>query len=104
MASQACARRFGYSIYNAQNNKVTHLPSLISEARIYRDGRVVFTGAPQLIDVSGQLDTKRITAAGGLRLGTSLEPGEYQLQIVVTDASREPRRTAVRWIDFQIEK
>jgi hypothetical protein len=37
------------------------------------------------------------------RLGTDLAPGDYVLQVVVTDLlAEEPRRTASSWIDFEI--
>ena len=91
---------FGYSVYNARLDKGTL--NLAAQARIFRDGKLVFEGASKPIDLAGQADLERIAAGGGLRLG-SLEPGEYILQIVVSDAlAAEQHRIATQWIDFEI--
>ncbi len=48
---------------------------------------------------------KRMLDWSHLRLGTILQPGEYALQVVVTDAlASEKRRTVTQWIDFEIVK
>jgi hypothetical protein len=42
---------------------------------------------------------------GGVRLGNELIPGEYVLQITVTDPlADEKHRVATQWIDFEIVK
>ena len=93
---------FGYSVYNARINDTTRGPMLTAQARIFLDGRLVYAAKPKPIDASGQIDLRRIAAAGGLRLGSTLDPGKYQLQIVVTDSVKPRERTATQWIDFQI--
>jgi VWFA-related protein len=101
--SQGSNLWFAYSVYNAQLDKATQLPLLIAQARIFRDGNILYVGAEKPINASGQSDLKRITAAGGIKLGL-LEPGEYQLQITVTDTARDNPRKATQWIDFEIVK
>ena len=65
---------------------------------------MVYEGAPQPIDLSGQSDLKQIPAGGGVKLGL-LPIGEYQLQIVVTDQrGKEKPRIAWQMIDFEIVK
>jgi hypothetical protein len=40
---------------------------------------------------------------GSFALGPQFSPGEYILQIVVTDKLADPRyRTATRWMDFEV--
>jgi hypothetical protein len=40
-----------------------------------------------------------------LRLGTDLEPGEYVLQVIVTDnLAKEKYRVATQWMDFELVK
>jgi len=97
---------FGYSIYNAQMNQTTYVPSLVAQSRIFRDGKLVYSGEAKQVDVSRQTVLKRITAGGGIQLGSMLEPGEYQLQIVVTDSAKdkEKPRISTQWIDFEIIK
>jgi VWFA-related protein len=96
---------FGYAIYNAQVDKATGQPRLQTQIRIFRDGKEFFAGRIQALDTAGQTDLKRLTAHGALQLGTEMLPGEYILQVVVTDLlAKEKYRTATQWIDFEIVK
>ena len=57
------------------------------------------------LSVGAQGDPARLLAAGSLRLGAGLQPGDYLLEIVVTDQLADPKhRTAAQWIDFEIVK
>src|SRR5205823_3217077 len=86
---------FGYSVYNAQMNQTTHVVSLAAQSRIFRDGKLVYSGEAKQIDVTGQTDLKRITSGGGIQLGSMLEPGEYQLQIIVTDSAKDKEKPRI---------
>ena len=95
---------FAYSIYNAQQNESTHLPQLTAQARIFRDGKLLFTGSPAAID-SARSDPKRVPSVGRLQLGLEFEPGQYVLQVVVTDQlTKEKQSISSQWIDFEIVK
>jgi hypothetical protein len=94
---------YGFYVYGARLNPSTQRPNLTTELRLFRDGRPVFTGKPLPFDAAGQTDLKRLVAGGRFRLGTDLAPGDYVLQVVVTDLlAEEPRRTSTSWIDFEI--
>jgi len=94
---------FAYSIYNAQPDAATHLPQLTAQTRIFRDGKPVFTGTPVAIEVVPQSDLKRVPSVGRLQLGTDFPPGEYVLQIMVTDKlAKEKQQIASQWIDFEV--
>jgi VWFA-related protein len=96
---------YGYVIYNAQVDKATGRPQLQTQMRLFHDGKEIFAGRLQPFDASGQVDFKRLAAGGALQLGTNLPPGEYILQIIVTDMlAKEKYRTATQWIDFEIIK
>ena len=96
---------FGYAIYNARVDKQANSPNLSTQTKIFREGKVVYEGPLKPIDVAAQKDMERLAAGGGVQLGTVLEPGEYLLQIIVTDPlAKEKHRTAARWIDFEIVK
>jgi hypothetical protein len=72
---------------------------------LFRDGKPVFTGRVQTLDASGQPDLKRIVGGGAIQLGSEMAPGEYILQVVVTDPlAKEKYRVATQWIDFEIVK
>ena len=73
---------------------------LNSQAKLFRDGREVFAGEVFPVDLNNQADPARLVVARRLQLGTILEPGDYMLQLSVTDAAGN--RTATRWIDFKL--
>ena len=91
------------SIYNAKIDKNTGKPNLTIQARLYRNGEIVFTGNAVPFDIRGQADLKRLAGGGAIQLGTTMKPGEYVLQIVVSDLlAKEKYRTATQWMDFEI--
>jgi VWFA-related protein len=95
---------FAYSVYNAQQNDATHLPQLTTQTRVFRDGKLLFTGTPSNIDVA-QTDPKRVPSVGRVQLGPEFEPGQYVLQVIVTDQlTKEKQAIATQWIDFEIVK
>lgn len=96
---------YSFLAYNAQLDKLALLPQLQAQVRLFRDGQPVFTGRVQLIDFRSQADLKRLATGGSLRLGTDMKPGEYVLQVTVTDTLAKPKhRSATQWIDFEIVK
>jgi len=96
---------YGFAIYNAQIEKATGKPRLQTQLRLFRNGQQVFAGKETALDVNNQADLKRLEAAGAIQLGSELAPGEYQLQVVVTDpVAKEKYRVAAQWIDFEIVK
>ncbi|MGI9104858.1 MAG: VWA domain-containing protein [Pyrinomonadaceae bacterium] len=96
---------FGYVIYNARLDKTANRPQLTTQTRIFRNGQPVYTGDETPLAVTQSPDLKRINLGGSLQLGANLPPGEYVLQVIVTDAlAKEKHRTATQWIDFEIVK
>jgi len=96
---------YGFYIYNARLDKATNAPQLTAQVLLFRDGKVVFTGKVMPMNVKGQADLKRLVAGGALQLGSDLQPGEYALEVVVTDGlADEKHRTATQWMDFEIVK
>ncbi|MFY9618254.1 MAG: VWA domain-containing protein [Pyrinomonadaceae bacterium] len=94
---------FGYVIYNARTDSSTGKPRLTTQVRLFRDGKQVFASGPEAFDAGTQTDLKRLTASGRLRLGGDLTPGEYLLQVIVTDALAPEREQMVtQWTDFEI--
>jgi VWFA-related protein len=100
------AINYAYAIYNAQLDKTSRRPQFETQLRLFRDGKLVYTGRAQAPDLSGQADPSRLLVGGSLQLGPNLSPGEYYLQITVTDllAKDQKRRFATQWIDFEIVK
>ncbi|HEY0050523.1 MAG TPA: VWA domain-containing protein [Pyrinomonadaceae bacterium] len=94
--------RYGYEIYNAKSGK-TQKPQITTQAKVFRDGKVVFEGKPMTLDVSKQTDFRRLFATGILNFSNQTLPGDYVLQIVVTDnLAKEKRRLATQYLPFEI--
>lgn len=100
------ALEYAYTIFNAQRDRATTRPQLQARAILFRDGQQVWAGEPKAVEASVQTDASGGLSTGGrLMLGAEMTPGEYILQVVVTDmlASGE-KRTATQWIDFEVVK
>ena len=92
-------------IYNAQLDKATGKPQLKTQVRMFLNGKQVFDGIEIPYDASKQTDLKRLQMVGAIQLGSVMAPGEYVVQIIVTDAlAKEKHRVASQWIDFEIVK
>ena len=96
------ALAYGLAIYNAQIDKATGKPNLKLQVRVFKNGEQLFAGKELPYDSSDQKDFKRLSAGGGISLGTSMPPGEYVLQIIVTDMAKEKPQIASQWMDFEI--
>jgi VWFA-related protein len=100
---QGMMLHYSFLAYNAQPDKAASRPQLQTQVRLFRDGQQVFAGKAQAVSLSNQADLKRLAIGGILRLGTDMRPGEYILQVIVTDhLASEKYRTATQWIDFEI--
>jgi hypothetical protein len=96
---------YGYVIYNAQLDKVKKQPQLQTQIRLLRDGQEVFAGRVNPFDTAGQTDMKQLVAGGRLQVGDSMLPGQYILEVIVTDQlAKEKFRTVTQWIDFEVMK
>ncbi|HKV33290.1 MAG TPA: VWA domain-containing protein, partial [Pyrinomonadaceae bacterium] len=76
---------YALAIYNARMDKTSGKPNLTIQARLYRNGELVFTGKEVPFELRDQTDPKRLGGGGAIQLGTEMKPGEYVLQIVVSD-------------------
>jgi hypothetical protein len=94
------AASYGFVVYNARIE--AGKPQLESQIRIFREGQAVVSGKPKAIDPGPQTDMQRLIAGGALRFGPEMEPGDYVLQVTVTDALAKKDRAATQWIDFQL--
>jgi VWFA-related protein len=96
---------FAFLIYNAALNATTQLPALTMEIKLFRDGKSVMSVAQTPIDVKTQTDLSRLFINGALHLSSNLEPGDYYLQVVVTDkAAKDKQPPITQWVNFEVVK
>jgi len=96
---------YSYLIYGARRNSGTDSPTLLSQIRLFRADKEVFTGRAVPVVASQQSSSGGIVAEGTLRLGTGLTPGEYFLQVIVADKlAAVEKQLSDQWIDFEIVK
>lgn len=95
--------RYGYEVYNASRDS-GRTPQLTARVRVFRDGRLLLDGVETPIDLAGQTDPERIKAVGALSLGNQMPPGDYILQIVVSDKlAKEKRNLATQFVQFELQ-
>jgi hypothetical protein len=90
--------QFGYYVYNPKLRK-----EYLLRTRLIKDGKVIIEGDPSPLDRAGSADPKRIETAGAITLGEKLVPGNYVLQVIVSEKkSKKPKGTVTQWIEFEI--
>ena len=96
---------YAFIIYNAQLAKTDNQPHLTTQVLLFRGSTPVFSGKAIPYQVNGQMDLRRLMAGGQIQLGTDLGPGDYALQVIVTDLTADAKhRTVSQWMDFEIVK
>jgi VWFA-related protein len=100
-------RRLDYAlqILNSQEDSATKRPQLETQLLLFHDGKQIYAGKPKPLDPQQSPDIKSVVTAGQLQLGSKMEPGEYAMQIVVTDKlAKDKYRTVAQSIDFEVVK
>jgi hypothetical protein len=98
----ADALSYSYQILNPKQPE--RGPSVESQVIVYRDGQRIYAGEPFAATATVPENPKALFGAGLLQLGRSMSPGDYAVQIVVTDKlAGKKHNTANQWTDFQVE-
>lgn len=93
---------YAYQILNAKAGQQNR-PKLDVQMRLFREGKEMYAGVPIPFDPTGQSDVSHLEVERQLTLGSELPPGEYVLQVLVTD-KLAPKKTASvsQSTDFEI--
>jgi VWFA-related protein len=95
--------RYSFVIYNPHLDPATGQPQLQTQVRVFREGQPVFTGRAQRFPLNNPPDMSRLSAASAIKLGADMTPGEYVLQVIVTDLlAGDKYGVASAWVDFKI--
>jgi hypothetical protein len=79
---------------------------LFTQARLYRDGKNVYTAPETPISFANQTDLARVVRrAESCACLPNWEPGDYYLQIVVMETGVKDKKALplIQWADFGIE-
>ncbi len=94
--------RYGFEIYNAKLNSAKQ-PNIQTKIRIFRDGKPILDGDPKPLDLRGQTDMEHLKFAGALNIGDKMVPGDYVLQIIVTDTlANAKQQITTQFVQFEI--
>jgi len=91
-------------LYEIMNAKVSEQhPELEVETRMFRDGSQTFDTKATLNSAPPDSDTHRLHARARLTLGRDMPPGEYVLQLIVTDKlAKGKAAVATQSMDFEV--
>ena len=94
--------RYSFVIYNPHVD-ASGQPQLQTQVKLFRDGQPVFTGRAQRFPLNNPPDMTRLAGASAIKLGADMSPGEYVLQVIVSDLlAGDKYATTSRWVDFKI--
>jgi VWFA-related protein len=95
---------YAYQLFNAHLD-ANKKPQLEMETRIFRDGESIYQSAPRAVEGRELGDPAHLLSVGELRMGPTMKPGDYVLQIIVTDKlADEKYRVASQWMDFEVRQ
>ncbi len=96
---------FALMLYNATIDPASQLPNVAMEVKLFRNEKVVTAMPETPINFVNQTDLARLFTSGVIKLGGDFEPGNYYLQVVITDkAVKDKQPPVVQWVDFEIVK
>jgi VWFA-related protein len=98
---QGTAVSYGCYIYNARISS-SGQPQLESEIRLYRDGTEVLRTGPRAVALTHT--AQEVSAGGVLKLGQEMTPGNYVLEVEVTDRLAKKHSRATQTVDFDVIK
>ena len=92
---------WAYQILNAKAD-ADKKSQLQTRVRLFRDGKEVYSEAPDILNADMPEELRRIIAHGKMQL-VQASPGDYDLQIIVKDLlAKEKASVASQSIDFEV--
>ena len=95
------AYEYVFQVLNARRDPATSRPRVETQVRVWRGRQAVYEGARTVLPVPYPNET-RVVAAGRLNFGSQLEPGDYTLEVTVTDMLAPRKHSVVtQWADLE---
>lgn len=99
---QGSVLQFAYEMYNAKLDGAKR-PNISTRIRLFRERQLILDGAEKPYDPTGQPDMQRLKTAGAISLSKDMTPGDYILQIIVTDnLAKGKQKTVTHFITFEV--
>ena len=94
--------RYGLEIYNAKIGSTTQ-PQLQTKIRVFRDGKLILEGTQKPFELGPQKDLMHLKLTGAVAIGEKMVPGDYILQIIVTDTlAKTKQQIAAQFVEFEV--
>jgi hypothetical protein len=94
--------RYGFEVYNSKLD-AGRRPNLQARIRVFLEGKLVLDGKPIPVDLTGQSDMQRVAVSGAMNLSDKMVPGDYILQVIVTDElAKQKQQIATQHVQFEI--
>jgi VWFA-related protein len=92
---------YGLSAFNPKPGSVSG-GNLQFSIRLFRDGQMIFEGKPQTVQTT-EAAAKSVNLAGSIVLGSVMTPGDYVMQIAVTDKlAKEKYQSSSQFVQFEV--
>jgi len=93
--------RFGVELLNVKAN--ANKPSdLRVQTRVFHDRQLVFESKETQLNTTALTGTGTLLHNDAIQLGENLLPGDYVLQIVVTDGTSKKKSIATQYVQFEV--
>lgn len=93
---------YGLMVFNPKLDEAKNA-DLSLQIKVFRDGKPFFEGQVQKVPQGWQEDLQKVRVGSTLNLGGRMEPGDYVLQIIVTDnLAKEKRKVVSQFVQFEI--
>lgn len=94
--------RYGVEVYYAKLDTARQ-PRLTTRVRVFLEGKMILDGAEKPFEMRGQTDLQHLKTNGALSIGNEMLPGDYVLQIIVTDQLADKKKQiATQFIQFEV--
>ncbi len=90
--------KWGLQILNARAGP-RQKPAVLVQMRIFRDGREIYGGDNQPVRWPDTVDADHLAASGQFEIGPKLGPGDYALQVMVTDSMAKKKYATASQMD-----